>query len=190
MPFDLTCEWLNFHSQWMNSWATAYWYWTFGWRIKEEKLWFYFIDSNSNRRKQYCIWDWFCLLTLISAMPPHTYSRTVWAFEIRCKTDLKIVEWSNRKITCHLSRTDATVRRYWQECANHGRTQRQESSGRLRKTIYREDRAILRSALTSPDSSLSMIQRVTRTSVNLKDYWQISHRARSKSKVEFVWPGI
>ncbi|KFM65698.1 Transposable element Tcb2 transposase, partial [Stegodyphus mimosarum] len=43
--------------------------------------------------------------------------------------------------------------------------QRQEGSGRPRKTTEREDRAIVRAALTAPDASLSSIVRATSASV-------------------------
>lgn len=78
---------------------------------------------------------------------------------------LKEAGWSNRRIARHLGRSDATIRRCWQEWVNHGRTERQEGSGRPRATTEREDRVIVRSALTAPDASLSTIRRVTGTPV-------------------------
>ncbi|KFM62726.1 Transposable element Tc1 transposase, partial [Stegodyphus mimosarum] len=70
---------------------------------------------------------------------------------------LKEVGWSYRRIARYLSRSDATIRRCWQEWVNCGRIQRQERSGR--ETTEGEDRAIVRAALTAPDASLSSIVR-------------------------------
>ncbi|KFM59159.1 hypothetical protein X975_17642, partial [Stegodyphus mimosarum] len=81
---------------------------------------------------------------------------------------LKEVGWSYRQIARHLSRSDATIRRCWQECVNHGRTQHQEGSGRPRETTEREDQAIVRAALTAPDASLSSIVRATSASVTAR----------------------
>ncbi|KFM74115.1 hypothetical protein X975_08501, partial [Stegodyphus mimosarum] len=73
--------------------------------------------------------------------------------------------WSYWRISRHLSRSDATIRRCWQEWVNRGRTQRQEGSGRSRETAEREERAIVRAAHTAPDALLSSIVRATSPSV-------------------------
>ncbi|GFX72476.1 HTH_Tnp_Tc3_2 domain-containing protein [Trichonephila clavipes] len=64
-----------------------------------------------------------------------------------------------------MGRSDATIRRCWQEWVDIGRFQRHDGSGRPRAREDREDRLIVRSAVTVPDSSLSVIRRATRTSV-------------------------
>ena len=51
---------------------------------------------------------------------------------------------------------------------NHGRTQRQEGSGRPRETTEREDQAIVRAVLTVPDASLLSIVRATSASVTAR----------------------
>ena len=79
---------------------------------------------------------------------------------------LKEAGWTNRRIARHLCRSDAAIRRCWEEWVNNGRYQRQNGSGRPRATTEREDRAIVRAAVTAPDSSLSTIHRVTRTHVS------------------------
>ncbi|KFM74451.1 Transposable element Tcb2 transposase, partial [Stegodyphus mimosarum] len=76
--------------------------------------------------------------------------------------------WPYWRIARHLSRSDATIKRCWQEWVNHGRTQCQEGSGRLRETTEREDRAMVRVALTAPDASLSSIVRATSASVTAR----------------------
>lgn len=79
---------------------------------------------------------------------------------------LKEAGWTNRRIARHLSRSDATIRRCWQGWVENGRVQRQDGSGRPRATTNREDRAIVRSAVTAPSSSLSTIRRSTQTPVS------------------------
>ncbi|GFS70899.1 HTH_Tnp_Tc3_2 domain-containing protein [Trichonephila clavipes] len=76
---------------------------------------------------------------------------------------LKKAGWANRRITRHMGRSDAAIRRYWQEWVDNGRFQRRDGSGRRRVTADWEDRLIVTSDVTSPDSSLSTIIRATRT---------------------------
>ncbi|KFM71407.1 Transposable element Tcb2 transposase, partial [Stegodyphus mimosarum] len=90
----------------------------------------------------------------------------VWASD-----DTK-ANWPYRRIARHLSRSDATIRRCWQEWVNHGSTQCQEGSGRPRETTEREDRAIVRAALTAPDASLSSIVRATSASVTARTIYR------------------
>ncbi|GFW58580.1 HTH_Tnp_Tc3_2 domain-containing protein [Trichonephila clavipes] len=71
--------------------------------------------------------------------------------------------WANRRIARHMSRSDAAVRRCWQEQVDKGKFQRHDGSGRYRVTANRENTLIVRSAFTAPDSSLLAIRRVTRT---------------------------
>ncbi|GFS56807.1 HTH_Tnp_Tc3_2 domain-containing protein [Trichonephila clavipes] len=66
-----------------------------------------------------------------------------------------------------MGRSDAAIRRCWQECVDSGRFQHHDDSGRHRATADREDRLTVRSAVTAPDSSLSTIRRVTRTCVSI-----------------------
>ncbi|GFU46423.1 intraflagellar transport protein 122 homolog [Trichonephila clavipes] len=60
---------------------------------------------------------------------------------------------ANRRITRHMGRSDAAIRRYWQERVDNSRFQRHDGSSRPRATVYREVRLIVRSAVTTPDSS-------------------------------------
>lgn len=99
------------------------------------------------------------------------------AFERGRMVGLKEAGWSNRRIARHLDRSDATIRRCWQEWVNHGRTQRREGSGRPRATTEREDRSLVRAALTDPDASLSSIQRATGASVSTRT---INRRLRDR----------
>ncbi|GFX69521.1 transposable element Tcb2 transposase [Trichonephila clavipes] len=57
-----------------------------------------------------------------------------------------------------MSRSDVAIRRCWQEWVDSGRFQRHDGSGRPRVTADREDRLIVISAVTTPDSSLSTIR--------------------------------
>ncbi|GFV79394.1 hypothetical protein TNCV_1903661 [Trichonephila clavipes] len=52
------------------------------------------------------------------------------------------------------------IRKCWQEWVDSGRFQSHYGSGRPRATADREDRVIVRSAVTAPDSTLSTIRRV------------------------------
>ena len=72
---------------------------------------------------------------------------------------LKEAGWINRRTACYFSRSDATIRRCWQGWIENGTVQRQDGSGRPRFTTDREDRVIVRSAVTVPSSSLSTIRR-------------------------------
>ncbi|GFY19775.1 uncharacterized protein TNCV_4649451 [Trichonephila clavipes] len=56
-----------------------------------------------------------------------------------------------------MGRSDAVIRRCWQEWADNGRFQFHDGSGRPRATTDQEDRVIVRSGVTAPDSSLSTI---------------------------------
>ncbi|GFW91970.1 HTH_Tnp_Tc3_2 domain-containing protein [Trichonephila clavipes] len=77
--------------------------------------------------------------------------------------ELKEGGWANRRIARQMARSDAAIRRCWQEWVENNRFQRHDGSGRPRATADREDRLIVRSADTAPDSSLSTIRRTTRT---------------------------
>ncbi|GFX38103.1 transposable element Tcb2 transposase [Trichonephila clavipes] len=68
-----------------------------------------------------------------------------------------------------MSRSDATIRRRWQEWVDRGRFQLHEGSGRPTATEDRQDRLIVRSAVTALDSSLLNIRRTTRTRVSTMD---------------------
>ncbi|GFX21115.1 HTH_Tnp_Tc3_2 domain-containing protein [Trichonephila clavipes] len=78
---------------------------------------------------------------------------------------LKEGGWANRRITRHMGRSDAVIRRCWQEWVSSGRFQRHDGSGRPRATADQEDRLIVRSAVTALDSLLTTIRRTTSTRV-------------------------
>ncbi|UYV82585.1 hypothetical protein LAZ67_22000050 [Cordylochernes scorpioides] len=87
-------------------------------------------------------------------------------FETGRAIGLKEAGWSNRLIARHLCRSNAAIRRCWQKWVNNGSMQRQDGSGRPRATTEREDRAIVRTAVAAPESTLTTIQRVTGTQVS------------------------
>ncbi|GFV25929.1 HTH_Tnp_Tc3_2 domain-containing protein [Trichonephila clavipes] len=62
-----------------------------------------------------------------------------------------------------MSLIDVGIRRSWQEWGDDGRFQHHDDSGRPRAIADREDRLIVRSAVTALDSSLSTIRHATRT---------------------------
>ncbi|KFM67649.1 hypothetical protein X975_03945, partial [Stegodyphus mimosarum] len=76
------------------------------------------------------------------------------------------------------------LRRCWQKWVNHGRTQCQEGSGRPRETTGREDRAIVRAALTAPDASLSSIVRATSASATI--HRRLTERGLRPSRMAFA----
>ncbi|GFU20221.1 HTH_Tnp_Tc3_2 domain-containing protein, partial [Trichonephila clavipes] len=86
-------------------------------------------------------------------------------FERDCIIGLKEAGWANRRTTRHMGRNDAAIRRCWREWMDNGRFQLHDGSGRPRATADREDRLIVRSAVTAPYSSLSTIRRKTHTRV-------------------------
>ncbi|GFW31658.1 HTH_Tnp_Tc3_2 domain-containing protein [Trichonephila clavipes] len=65
-----------------------------------------------------------------------------------------------------MGRSDAAIRRCWQEWMENGRCQRHDGSGRPRAIINRQDRLIVRSAVTPLDSSFSTNRRATRARVS------------------------
>ncbi|GFX56189.1 HTH_Tnp_Tc3_2 domain-containing protein [Trichonephila clavipes] len=65
--------------------------------------------------------------------------------------------WANRRIARHMGRSDAAIRRCWQERMDNDRFQRHDGSGRPRTAADQEDGLIVRSAVTALDSSLSTI---------------------------------
>ncbi|GFV14400.1 HTH_Tnp_Tc3_2 domain-containing protein [Trichonephila clavipes] len=65
-----------------------------------------------------------------------------------------------------MDRSDAVIRRYWQEWVDSGRFPRHDGRDRPKATADVEDRLIVRSAVTTLDSSLSTIRRTTRTLVS------------------------
>ncbi|GFT50548.1 uncharacterized protein TNCV_551481 [Trichonephila clavipes] len=60
--------------------------------------------------------------------------------------------WRNRRIAHLIGRNDAATRRCWQESVDYDRFQRHNGSGPRRATTDREDRLIVRSAVTAPYS--------------------------------------
>ncbi|GFX74153.1 hypothetical protein TNCV_2911861 [Trichonephila clavipes] len=64
---------------------------------------------------------------------------------------LKETGWANRRITHHTNRSDAAIRRYWQEWFDD-RFRRHDGRGWPRATADWENRLIVRSAVTTPDS--------------------------------------
>ncbi|GFX66075.1 HTH_Tnp_Tc3_2 domain-containing protein [Trichonephila clavipes] len=64
-----------------------------------------------------------------------------------------------------MGRSDAAVRRCWQESVDSGRCQRHDGCGRPIATADQEDRLIVKSAVTTLDSSLSTLRRAIRTRV-------------------------
>ncbi|GFX09807.1 HTH_Tnp_Tc3_2 domain-containing protein [Trichonephila clavipes] len=101
--------------------------------------------------------------------PILTYACPVWGYA--ANSNIKLLEnaqnalirnitkavWANWRIVHHMGRSDAAIRRFWQEWVDNGRFQSHDSSGRPRATADREDKLIASSAVTVPDSSLSTI---------------------------------
>ncbi|GFV68034.1 HTH_Tnp_Tc3_2 domain-containing protein [Trichonephila clavipes] len=80
---------------------------------------------------------------------------------------LKEAGWANRRITRHMGRSDAAIRRRcWQEWMDSCRFHHHDGRDRQRATADWEDRLIVISAVTAPDSSVSTITRVTRIRVS------------------------
>ncbi|GFW51309.1 HTH_Tnp_Tc3_2 domain-containing protein [Trichonephila clavipes] len=79
-------------------------------------------------------------------------------FERGLINGLKEGGWDNRRIARHMGRSDATIRRCWQEWVHNGRFQHHSGSNRHWSTADQEDRLILRSAITELDSSSSTIR--------------------------------
>ncbi|GFX31094.1 HTH_Tnp_Tc3_2 domain-containing protein [Trichonephila clavipes] len=80
--------------------------------------------------------------------------------------ELKEAGWADRRIARHMGRSDAAIRRCWQEWVDNDRFQRHDGSGQPKATADRENRLIVRSAAIASDSSLSTIRRTTRTRVS------------------------
>ncbi|GFT26243.1 HTH_Tnp_Tc3_2 domain-containing protein [Trichonephila clavipes] len=80
--------------------------------------------------------------------------------------ELKEAGGASRRITRHMGRIDAAIRRYWQEWVENGRFQGHDGSGRPTVTADQEDRLIVRSTVTASNSSLSTVSRTTRTRVS------------------------
>ncbi|GFX28197.1 HTH_Tnp_Tc3_2 domain-containing protein [Trichonephila clavipes] len=62
--------------------------------------------------------------------------------------------------------SDAAIRKGWEQWVNSGRFQRHDGSGRPKTTEDREDRLVVRSAVTELDSLLSTIRHATHTLVS------------------------
>ena len=58
---------------------------------------------------------------------------------------------------------DSSIRRWWQEWVKNGRYQVQNGNGLPRAKVEKEDKAIVRAAVTVPNSLLSTIHCATRT---------------------------
>ncbi|GFX38379.1 transposable element Tc1 transposase [Trichonephila clavipes] len=65
---------------------------------------------------------------------------------------------ANWRITRHMGRSYAAIRKCWEEWVDSGRFQHHDGSGRPRATADQEDRLTVRSAVTALDSSLSTIR--------------------------------
>ncbi|GFT04264.1 HTH_Tnp_Tc3_2 domain-containing protein [Trichonephila clavipes] len=82
---------------------------------------------------------------------------------------LKEKGYANRRIAHHLGRSDAVIRRCWQEWVDSVRFQLHDGSGQSRSTVHRKDRLIVRSAVTAP-LSLSTTRRATRSQVSIMSF--------------------
>ncbi|GFW56874.1 HTH_Tnp_Tc3_2 domain-containing protein [Trichonephila clavipes] len=65
---------------------------------------------------------------------------------------LKKAGWANQRIARYMGRSDAAIRRCWQEWVDRGGFQRHDDSGRPRATSDRKDELTVRSAVIAPDS--------------------------------------
>ncbi|GFW44658.1 HTH_Tnp_Tc3_2 domain-containing protein [Trichonephila clavipes] len=74
---------------------------------------------------------------------------------------LKKAGWEKRRITHHMGRSDAAIRKCLQEWVANGRFQRLVCSGRPRATADWVVRVIVRSAVTARYSSSSTIRSAT-----------------------------
>ncbi|GFW70005.1 HTH_Tnp_Tc3_2 domain-containing protein [Trichonephila clavipes] len=63
--------------------------------------------------------------------------------------ELKEGSWANWRNTRHMGRSNAAIRRCWQEWMDSGRFQRHDGSGQPRDTADQEDRLVVRSAVTA-----------------------------------------
>ncbi|GFW32873.1 HTH_Tnp_Tc3_2 domain-containing protein [Trichonephila clavipes] len=93
---------------------------------------------------------------------------------------LEEASWANKRDDSHMGRSDAAIRRYW-------------------ATADREARLMVRSAVTTPDSSLSTIRRANRTLVstmtipkrlverNLRSYRPLRHLRTIQPDYNGVW---
>ncbi|GFW50396.1 HTH_Tnp_Tc3_2 domain-containing protein [Trichonephila clavipes] len=101
---------------------------------------------------------------------PHRRIRTHYEqqseFERGRIIGLKEAGWVNQSIARYMGQCDAAIRRCWHEWVDNGRFQRHDGSGRPRDTSDREDRLIVRSAVTVHGSLLSTIRLATRTRVS------------------------
>ncbi|GFW35373.1 HTH_Tnp_Tc3_2 domain-containing protein [Trichonephila clavipes] len=77
------------------------------------------------------------------------YYEQMSEFERDCIIVLKETGCTNRGIARHMGRSNAAIRRCWQEWMHNGRFQRRDGSGRPKATTDR-DRLIARSAVTEP----------------------------------------
>ncbi|GFS99048.1 HTH_Tnp_Tc3_2 domain-containing protein [Trichonephila clavipes] len=90
--------------------------------------------------------------------------------------------WANRRIARHMVRSDAAIRRCWQEWVDKGIFQLQDGSGRSRATADRQDRLIFRLAVTELDASLLTVRRTTRTRLSIMTI----HRRLDRAKFTLV----
>ena len=72
---------------------------------------------------------------------------------------LREAGWSNRRIGCHIGRSDMVVARCWQQWITEGSVYRREGSGRPRIINVCQDRAIIIAATSAPTTSLESIRR-------------------------------
>ncbi|GFV16207.1 hypothetical protein TNCV_3379711 [Trichonephila clavipes] len=78
-----------------------------------------------------------------------------------------------------MGRRDAAIRRCRQVWADSGRFQRHDGSGQPRPIADREDKLIVRSTVTAPDSSLSTIRLTTHTDESRFQLCPDDHRRRA-----------
>ncbi|GFU70330.1 HTH_Tnp_Tc3_2 domain-containing protein [Trichonephila clavipes] len=91
---------------------------------------------------------------------------------------LKEAGWATHRINRHIGRSNAVIRRCWQEWMENVRFQRHDGSGPPRATAHQEDKLIVRSAVTELDSSLSTNRRTTRTRIVHHEHSQTADRAK------------
>ncbi|GFX86856.1 HTH_Tnp_Tc3_2 domain-containing protein [Trichonephila clavipes] len=85
------------------------------------------------------------ILSLFESMPRiRAYYEQMLEFERGRNIGLKEAGCANRRIVHYMGRSDAAIRRCWQEWAKKGRFQHHDGSGRPRTTADREGRLVVR----------------------------------------------
>ncbi|GFX33023.1 transposable element Tc1 transposase [Trichonephila clavipes] len=98
---------------------------------------------------------------------------------------MKTAGWSTRRVGCQVDLSECSVRNCWEQWTREGTYARKTGSGATMKTTRREDRRIVRQALTDPTVTRSTIREDVGSAIVPQTILRHLAEANLKSKSPF-----